>query len=223
MPNIQASSRSGDRFIHYLPWVCYAVPVLVVIFDLLVILLNPGFSPLDKTISEFVLRNYGWIERTGLSLMGTALLVLGIVWFWYLGGKTDRLFHFAGLVLVPLGLCFLVIAIFKVDGSKREHTLHGAIHRVVTAIIAFGFPFFCLIVAWCLRNKHSLRLFALYSAFTCLMGLLNVGWGIFAFASGQLPGLSERILTLINLIWLAIAGVQITRLTSGQVDKANGL
>jgi hypothetical protein len=55
------------------------------------------------------------------------------------------------------------------------------------------------------------------------MGLLNVGWGLFAFASGQLPGLSERILTLINLIWLAIAGVQITRLTSGQVDKATGL
>jgi hypothetical protein len=33
--------------------------------------------------------------------------------------------------------------------------------------------------------------------------------------SDQLPGLSERTLTLINLIWLAIAGFQITRLAAG--------
>src|SRR5664279_1033500 len=129
MSNIQsrASSHAGDRFIHYVSWVCIAVPVLVVFIDLLVILLNRGFSPLEHTISEFVLMNYGWIERTGLSLIGAALLLLGIVWFWYLGGKTDRSFHFAGLILVPLGLCFLLTAIFKVDRSKLEHTTHGAI------------------------------------------------------------------------------------------------
>ena len=43
-----------------------------------------------------------------------------------------------------------------------------------------------------------------------LIGLLNVGWAAFASVSDQLPGLSERTLTLINLIWLAIAGFQIT-------------
>jgi hypothetical protein len=33
--------------------------------------------------------------------------------------------------------------------------------------------------------------------------------------SDQLPGLSERTLPLINLIWLATAGFQITRLAAG--------
>src|SRR5665811_1623004 len=55
----------------------------------------------------------------------------------------------------------------------------------------------------------------LYSAFTGLIGLLNVGWAAFSSVSDQLPGLSERTLTLINLIWLAIASFQITRLAAG--------
>jgi hypothetical protein len=47
------------------------------------------------------------------------------------------------------------------------------------------------------------------------MGLLNVGWAVFAMASDQLPGLSECTQTLINLIWLGITGFQITRLAAG--------
>src|SRR5665647_1852856 len=69
--------------------------------------LNRGFSPLEHTISEFVLMDYGWIERTGLFLLGAAMLALGIVWFRRLGDKTNRLFHLSGLILVLLGLCFL--------------------------------------------------------------------------------------------------------------------
>ena len=42
-----------------------------------------------------------------------------------------------------------------------------------------------------------------------------MGWAAFASVSDQLLGLSERTLTLINLIWLAIAGFQITRLAAG--------
>jgi len=94
-------------------------------------------------------------------------------------------------------------------------TSYPGLHCVAAAIIVFVFPFFCLIVAWSLRDKRSLRLLALYSAFTGLIGLLNVGWAAFASVSDQLPGLSERTLTLINLIWLAIASFQITRLAAG--------
>jgi hypothetical protein len=177
--------------------------------------LNRGFSPLEHTISEFVLMNYGWIEKTGLFLLGAALLVLGIVWFRRLGDKTDRLFHFAGLILVLLGLCFLIVAVFNADAAATGHTLRGTTHRLAATFIVFAFPFFCLIVAWSLRDKHSFRLLALYSAFTGLMGLLNAGWAVFASVSLQLPGLSERTLTLINLIWLAIAGFQVTRLAAG--------
>jgi uncharacterized membrane protein len=216
-----ASSNARDGFIHFLSWACSAVAGVVLIFDLLTISLNRGFSPLEHTISEFVLMDYGWIERTGLFLLGATLLALGIVWFRCLGDKTDRLFHLAGLILVLLGLCILLIAAFNAEASKSGHTLHGTIHRVAAGIIAFVFPFFYLIAAWSLRNKRSLRLLALYSAFTGLIGLLNVGWAAFALASDQLPGLSERTLTLINLIWLAIAGFQITRLAAGDTSACS--
>jgi uncharacterized membrane protein HdeD (DUF308 family) len=95
--------------------------------------------------------DYSWIERTGLFLLGATLLALGIVWFRRLGEKTDRLFHLAGLILVLLEPCFLLVAAFNAEASKTGHTLHGAIHRVAAAIIAFVFPFFCLIAAWSLR------------------------------------------------------------------------
>ena len=131
------------------------------------------------------------------------------------GDKTKCLFHLARLILVLLGLCFLIVATFNADASETGLTVHGAIHKVAAVIIVFVFPFFCLIVAWSLRDKRSLRLLALYSAFTGLIGLLYVGWAAFASVSDQLPGLSERTLTLINLIWLAIAGFQITRLAAG--------
>jgi hypothetical protein len=116
---------------------------------------------------------------------------------------------------VLLGLCFLIVAVFNADAAATGHTLRGTTHRLAATFIVFAFPFFCLIVAWSLRDKHSFRLLALYSAFTGLMGLLNAGWAVFASVSLQLPGLSERTLTLINLIWLAIAGFQVTRLAAG--------
>ena len=76
---------------------------MVIICDFLTISFNRGFSPLEHTISEFVLMDYGWIERTGLFLLGSVMLALGIVWFRRLGDKTDRLFHTAGLILGLLG------------------------------------------------------------------------------------------------------------------------
>ena len=135
------------------PGTCIAGAGIVIIFDLLTISLNRGFSPLEHTISEFVLLDYGWIERTGLFLLGAAMLALGIVWFRRLGDKTNRLFHLSGLILVLLGLCFLIVATFYADASETGLTVHGAIHKVAAAIIVFVFPFFCLIVAWSLRDK----------------------------------------------------------------------
>ena len=214
-PQSRTSFRAEDGVIHFLSRACIAVAGMVMICDFLTISFNRGFSPLEHTISEFVLMDYGWIERTGLFLLGSVMLALGIVWFRRLGDKTDRLFHTAGLILGLLGFCFLVVAAFNANASKIEHTLHGNIHLAAAGIVAYVFPFFCLMVAWSLREKHRLRLLGLYSAFTGLMGLLSVGWATFASVSDQLPGLSERTLTLINLIWLAIAGSQITRLAAG--------
>ena len=106
---LHTSSRAKNGLVHFLSRACIAVAGMVMICDFLTISFNRGFSPLEHTISEFVLMDYGWIERTGLFLLGSVMFALGIVWFRRLGDKTDRLFHVAGLILGLLGFRFLVV------------------------------------------------------------------------------------------------------------------
>ena len=74
---LHTSSRAKNGLVHFLSRACIAVAGMVIVLDLLTISFNRGFSPLEHTISEFVLMDYGWIERTGLFLLGSVMFAPG--------------------------------------------------------------------------------------------------------------------------------------------------
>jgi hypothetical membrane protein len=197
------------------------VPPLFFGYDLLSILLNHGYSPLQHTISAFAILPFGWIERIGILTVGLTLIGVGIVWFYWLARRLGLLFRIAGALLGLVGLGFMLIGVFNTDSSGFGRSWHGVIHYFTFVSLVILFPCFCIIMALSLRRRYFNRKgIALYTGITGFIGILFVVTHVIPSFNFIPSGLSERLLASVDLFWLTAAGSQITHIArvTGQLE-----
>ena len=210
LPTIKISAKNKNRLVIGTCLVCVAVPILFVGYDFLSIALERGYSPLIHTISDFAIRPNGWIEKIGLFSLGLTLVFVGAEWFLWLAMRLGKLFHFAGAIMVLIGLGFVVIGTFNTDTTTFSTTLHGTIHFFTTVGVLVLFPIFCIALSFSLRRHLHHRWLALYTLITGVVELILLGTRLVPALSVFPDGLFERMVAFIDLLWLAVGGSQVT-------------
>ncbi len=208
---VRASRRLRQRVVTISAWACIVVPVLFLGYDLLSIMLNQGYSPLEHTISEFAIQPFGWIERLGIFTLGLTLLGVGISWFYWLARRSGVLFRLAGAMVELLGLGFVLLGAFNADVTHLNQTWHGLIHNVTTAVVLGLFPVFCVVLAVSLWRKREHKWLALYTGVTGVVSLLFLLTRLVPVLNSLPLGLFERIVASLDLLWLIVGGSQVTR------------
>ena len=219
LPKIKISAKNKNRLVIGTCLVCVAVPILFVGYDLLSIALEHGYSPLIHTISDFAIRPNGWIEKIGLFSLGLTLVLVGAEWFLWLAMRLGKLFHFAGAIMVLIGLGFVTVGTFDTDTTTFTTTLHGAIHLITTIGILVLFPLFCIVLSFSLRRHLHHRWLALYTLITGVVELILLVTRLVPALTLFPDGLFERMLAFIDLLWLAIGGSQVTFVARKEEEK----
>lgn len=166
--------------------------------------ITPGYDPLSRFGSELSLGRYGWVMVTNFLLLGISMVALA-AGLWREAHRRRR--GSTGAFLVGLaGLAFLDAGVFVTDLQGAPVTLHGGLH-VLAALVLFliAIPGACIAFA---RGHRQHRRFAIWSWVTAAA---SPSLFVVTFLSGPLLGLSERVLIGVDLAWLTIVAMLLTR------------
>lgn len=165
---------------------------------------TPNYNPVSRFASELSLGSLGWIMIANFIMLGAAVVVLS-AGLWRATGS--QLSGRAGAVLVGIaGLAFLDAGVFVTDRQNTPVTTHGVLH-VLAALVLFFFAFPAASGALA-RRYRNLRRFCRYSLATAVLTPVLF---IVTFLSGGFLGLSERILIGMDLAWLTVVGILLSR------------
>jgi hypothetical membrane protein len=175
--------------------VCAAYYVIVIIA---LHILEPDFDPRFRFMSEYALGDYGW-------LMTTTFFVLGLAAFAAAGSLRDVLQSSrivrTGLGLLAVGALFVCLAgVFK---DSIPHLLASvvAIPSFVTAVFVLSWTF-GRAAGWQTIYRVSVVIaLGMLAAFLSMVA--DIG----------MPGLQQRILIFLLLLWLSIAAHTAARVT----------
>ena len=151
------------------------------------------------------------MEKLGFGILGLCIVITAISLASSALSKSNRVFLSLSLLLALNGLGFMVMSIFNTDAGALS-TVGGVVH-VAAAVTSGSVPsLYALIFTIGFIKDARLRPYVLYTLFV----------GMFAAIGGLvqllLPdgswfglGLYERILMVLTLVWLGLAGTGLLR------------
>jgi hypothetical membrane protein len=162
--------------------------------------LEPEFDPRFRFMSEYALGDYGW-------LMTTTFFVLGLATFVVAAGLRDA--HQSsrsariGVGLLVIGALFVCLAgVFK---DSMPHLLAGAV-AIPSIVMAV------LVLSWTFRQAAGWQ--TIYGAMLLIaLGMLAAFLSMVADVG--MPGLQQRAILFLFLLWLAIVVHRLVRVTTG--------
>jgi hypothetical membrane protein len=170
-------------------------------------LVTPGYNTLARYGSELSLGRLGWIMIANFIVLGVAELALATAL-----GRTiaDRASGWITTGAVGLlGAAFVTAGVCVTDPAKLvtgAHTWHGVVHDLMAVVIFF--------IATPIAALAAARRFRDHTGFARYCVLIAVGTPVLliaTFSSGNLVGLTERIVIAVVLAWLTTLAVQIRR------------
>lgn len=167
---------------------------------------NPEVDPVGEMVSRYVNFTAGWLIT--VALLGIGVASAGVTWLVRAGVGRIALGCWAAGVLVA-GV-FPADPPGRWDQASTSDMLHGAAAWTAFAV----FP----VAAVLLGRTRALRGLAVVSAMTTVVLAVFM---IDVMDGPSMPGIgaAERVLILVNLVWLAIAAVRVER---GQDDDRSG-
>lgn len=152
-------------------------------------ILEPGFDPRFRFMSEYALGRYGWLMTTTFFVLGSAIFVVAAglrnVHQSSLGART-------GFGLLTVGALFVCLAgVFK---DSMPHFLAG--------VVAFpSLAMAVLLLSWSFRQAAEWQ--GIYRA-TFFIALAMLVAFLSMIADVGMPGLQQRAFILLLLLWLSI-------------------
>jgi len=73
-----ASSRLSAVFSKLAVLLCFISPAVMAVADILTISLNRSSNPLEQSISGYAAGPYGWLEKTGIVMIGFTFLFIAV-------------------------------------------------------------------------------------------------------------------------------------------------
>lgn len=186
-----------------------APPVFFVVM-LLLGAVTPGYNTLGQMGSELSLAPLGWVMISNFIILGVTEIVFGVSLFRVIGSRWSGRLGAAMVTLV--GIAFVDAGVFVTDHPGASVTTHGVLHVLAAVTIFFiAVPIGGAAIAWRFRSD---RRYAIYSALTAIASPLLL---VATFLSGDLLGLTERIVIAVALAWLSILALR----AAGGVDAAS--
>jgi len=176
--------------------------------------------PVENRISPPPNKPTGWLEKLGFGILGLGILVTALSLARSVLSKSSRVFLALSLLLGLNGLGFVVISIFDTDDGAAG-TLRGIIHVAAAATSGSVPSLFALIVTIGFIKNARLRPYVLYTLFVGLYAAIG-GLVYLLLPDGSWFGLGfyERILMLLTLVWLGLAGTGLLRAANKENEIA---
>lgn len=188
--------------------------------------LDPELDPVKRTISEYALGPYWWLQKSSDLALGTGILGVGLGLRRTLAPRARA--RTAVALLLIVGASFLLSGIFDPDPiGATDATTTGAVHATAAMAALLG----GLTSAWLLRGVFaadpSWRRFAAAERLFALAITLAIVATFAVFAVAKPPaegpvGLVQRVLVAVLLAWLATLAWQL-RLMSRPVSSTGAM
>ena len=192
-------------------------PVIFVSTFLLDGLLTPGYSLIDRPISDLALTGtFGWIQDVNFAVLGI-LLILFALGFPRLMETINH--HSLGLAssifLAISGAAYVLVAVFPAQSpGESPYALHVMMHSIgfSTIFLSYGLALLLAGVAF-RRSSGSWRAVAWYSIATAIFPIIaslgnlsTVGAVASGFETVHGAGLVTEVLVVVSLSWYVILG-----------------
>ena len=207
------SNRLFTTLSSYLPWIIGSGAVVMIASNVITISLNAQYNPISEGISELVLYPYGWIVTIGITVVAVMHILLTVITLLSPASRCHRLVRFAGILFAIISLGFIIIIVFNTDSGKEIISLTGRIHVVTTVVISILFPIACALLTIALWHHRKSESLIIFSAIIAVVSLF-IAWLVMPQNDFGNFGVYERLLALVNLSWLVMAGFRLPKLMS---------
>ena len=195
---------------------CFIGPAVMVITDVVTIALNHGINPIKQSISGFEAGPYGWLEKIGMITVAMTFLFISLNLLAIKERQGSRELKLGGVLLLIVAFGFLMTSLFNTHVIGTPMSYRGLIHRISLEIVSAAFYLFCLLFILLVRNKPWLKYFGIYTGLTFLVAFALLVAIIVAPDVNDYFGLCERIITGFNLVWMAVVGPQVIKLSKAR-------
>lgn len=201
---------SRPRLEEFLSLAGMAGPVVLVIVNLTVALLTPGYSFIRDSISSLAWTPLGWLQTIGFVVIGllTELFVADL----FFSIRGIRGFRIGVALIVLLGLGLILIGIFHTDPAHGPHTVEGEIHGVTAKAMFLLFPAACLLIAPSLPKYRLWKPFFIYSLVAAIVAI-GLLLSTVCIPEESTFGLFERALVVDEILWLEIVAIWLFRVS----------
>ena len=205
-----------------LGWLAVMGPIAFTIAWIVSEVLQDGYSPRQDYISELAALDarYTWIMITGFLLLGVGTVALGIG----LAGAVEGGLARIGSILVALaGVGIIVAGLARVDCRSRldacaaridagDVSWHSATHELVSLVVFLALVAAPLVLARAFSGDEPWRALRAYSITTGVVGLVLLVL-LFSGVAGNWSGVVQRVFVTVLLLWIAILGARLIRLS----------
>lgn len=170
-------------------------------------LITPGYDSLARYGSELSLGPLGWVMIVNFIALGMVELAMAVALGRTITGRFSGWVATGAIALT--GAAFVVAGVCVTDPAQLvsgAHTTHGIVHAFMAVVIFFlATPIAGLAMACRFRHQRG---FAGYCLLTAVgTPALLVG----TFVSGDLIGLTERVVIAFVMVWLTVLALRLHR------------
>ena len=183
------------------------VPVIFYLMTRLMESLQPGYDPIQETLSVLAIGSYGWLETTSFFLLSFLSLVFTIRLYLATNRSISTRIGIISFLLISLG--FILVGIFPTGEPGAPQTTHSIIHSASAGASSVLFAIACFSFAVEFRTNLSWRKFFLYTLLTGVVAIILIILGIVAPSDWYWEGLHERLLVANAFIWVAVVSIRL--------------
>jgi hypothetical membrane protein len=209
----------GGRIV--LGWLAVTGPLFFTITWIVAGILQDGYSLRQDFISELAALDarHPWIMIIGFLWLGAGTVALGIGLAGALEGRLARI----GSILVALaGVGIIVAGLARVDCRSRlaacaarieagDVSWHSEAHELVSLVVFLALVAAPLVLARAISGDALWRDLRAYSITTGVVGLVLLV--LLSSVAGSWSGLVQRVFLTVLLLWIAILGARLIRLS----------
>lgn len=201
-------------------------PILFITTFILDCLLTPGYSLIDRPISDLALTGrYGWIQDVNFAVLGILLILFAIGFPRLMEKLGQGRLGFASSILLGIsGAGYVLVAIFPAQAvGESPYVLHAVMHSFGFSIIFLSYGLALLLTGVALRRtRRGWNRIAWYSVATAIFPIIaalgnlsSVGAVASGFETVHSACLVTEILVVIALSWYATLGYRILKIRRG--------
>ncbi|XUW99607.1 MAG: DUF998 domain-containing protein [Dehalogenimonas sp.] len=199
-----------------LPIICGLAAATVVICDAIGVSLNPGYNPLNESISDLVFYPWGWLEQLGMVAAGSTQIMFAAFILSSKSARTNHWVRISGLIFAMMSIGFGIITVFKTDPGLGIESLGGGIHVTTVIVLAALFPINCYLLSRAIGNNPDSATILHFSYLMAAIGGL-IAFQLLPLNPIRFIGISERLLAGVNLAWIVFAGSHLPHLVDTPV------